>query len=120
MQVEIGNPFAIEGYRIPESDDPEKVHYKTAPGERVTTLVLPDDMDVIEAVTTVVVTLPRHLDLSRGLPAWIESSDPTVKALLCQHYGINENRVRPPTWESGLNGPYPTPTDPDPKPKKEN
>lgn len=119
MQVQIGNPFALEGYRDPSSDDPERVRYRPLPGERVTSIgPFPEGTDVGEAAALVVVTLSRHMDMTKGLPAWIESDSSVLRELLCSHYNIKPTRTRPPTWGSGANGPYPTPADPDPKPKE--
>lgn len=108
MKVVIGNPFALEGFRLPDSDDPERVHYRPLPGEHETTFLFPEGMGLAEAVGAVVETLPRHCDLSIGPPAWIDADDVLLKKVLCQHYGISEKRKRPTRWGDGTNGPYPT------------
>ena len=95
MRVTIGNATAIEGYRDGESD---ALQYKDAPGERVTTLDIPEGVSVEEAVVTVIATMRRHMRADTK-PAWVEADDDTVRAYLIAHYDI-EDKPRPPTWGS--------------------
>lgn len=106
MNVVIGNPFALEGFRDEHSDDPELVRYRLAPGERETTFIFPEGMSINEALLAVVETTPRHIDLSVGPPAWIECDEPLLKKMLCQHFGVSERKRRPARWGDGSNGPY--------------
>lgn len=106
MKLVIGNPFALEGYRLPESDDPERVHYRPLPGERETSFYFPEGMSVSEAASVVVETIPRHMDLSFGPPAWVECDDALLRRIICNHFGVSEKVKRPARWGDGENGPY--------------
>lgn len=106
MKVTIGNPFAIEGYRIEQSDDPDRVHYRSIEGERETFFDFPETVSVTEAIIIINETLPHHMDLGKGTPAWIESDDALLKKMLCQQYGVSDKKRRPAKWGDGTNGPY--------------
>jgi hypothetical protein len=98
MIIEIGNDAAIEGYREVE-DGPLK--YRDLEGERITTLHLPDDWDILEVVQTVRSTLPYHMDVRRGNPRWVSCSDAAVAASLSQVFALNGKPIptdRPKTW----------------------
>lgn len=106
MKVVVGNPFAIEGYRDENSDNPDQVMFRSVDGERETTFQFPEDTNVTSAVFSVIESLPMHMDLSSGGPAWIECDEPMVKKILCQHFNISDRKRRPAKWGDGTNGPY--------------
>lgn len=118
MKLEIGNPHAIEGYRIPNSETPDKVHYRPLPGERVTSFVFPEGIQATEAAAVVLETMPKHMD-SDGIPAWIDTDSPALHAILSEHYRLDPKRKRPIGWGQGDNGPYPSLSNPNPVKKKE-
>lgn len=114
MQVEIGNPCAIEGVFLEDGS----LEYRPYPGEWVTTLVIPDEVPIPEAAATVLASLERHMDIGIGaIPSWIESDRPELALMLNQHFGLRD-RTRPARWGDGTNGPYPTKADPNPNTKK--
>lgn len=94
MKVEVGNATAIEGYRESEEGP---VLYRNLEGERVTTLILPDDLNVFEAVQTVAATMTAHMQ-PETVPVWIEADDPVLQAYLCNHYKIPTTSARPASW----------------------
>ena len=100
MYVEFGNAHAIEGYRDPASDDPERVMYRRVEGQRVTSLVFPEGIGLQEAFTTAVAALGHHIEPGQ-VPSWIQADNPALLTLLCEHYHIPEDKnVRPPAWGS--------------------
>lgn len=104
MWVEIGNDHAIEGYRDPNSDDPDLVRFRPLEGQRVTTSSIPDDMNLQQAFANVVAGMAYHLE-EGAKPAWIESDNESLQMLLCEHYGITKSQnTRPKTWgkDTGL------------------
>lgn len=106
--VRIGNTHAIEGYRDEDSDDPDLVRYRELVGERVTTMVLPEGIDVQEAAATVIVTLGHHMQADAG-PEWIECEDKRLHAILCGHYGVDPTKLAPPEWGANLMKPTKVP-----------
>lgn len=101
MLVEFGNTFAIEGYRDPLGEDPDRVLYRLLPGERVTSLVLPDGIGIMEAFATVVGAMTVHMNTAdeNARPSWIQSDSEGLLTLLLEHYHIRpEKNVRPATW----------------------
>jgi len=107
MRIEIGNPNAIEAY----TDEFDVVRFRMIPGERVTTLILPDTMEIDEAVQTVVVTMELHMAPDTK-PAWVECDDLTLRTYVCEHYGVAKSKRRPASWGGGVTLPAP-----EPKPK---
>lgn len=97
MYVEFGNDKGIEGYRDPQSDDPDLVRYRAIEGQRVTRLTYPEGMTLNEAFQSTVTAIGYHV-AEGGRPSWVESDSAGLKALLCENYGIDPNRQRPRTW----------------------
>lgn len=104
--VRFGNDTAVEAYRDPSSDDPDKVRYRAVGGQRVTTLTFLEDVPLAEAFTTAVTTVNHHFDgaqiegtpsQDRPRPAWVESDSPGLQALLTEHYGVKASRPR--SWK---------------------
>ena len=93
--VEIGNDKAIEGYRDPNSDDPEKVRYRPLPGQHVTRVVFPEDMALMEQFTSAVNLIAYHV-AEGASPAWIDSNSESLETLLKDHFSISTSRPR--TW----------------------
>jgi hypothetical protein len=101
MQVEIGNASAIEGYR----DTPDgELKFRLLGGERTTTIMLTDDLNISEAAQTVIATLGAHMEPG-SVPAWIESDNVVLHGYLCAHYEIEPSVTRPPTWGALDNAP---------------
>lgn len=98
MYVEFGNDKAIEGYRDPQSDDPDLVRYRPVDGERVTQVLIPEGTGLQEAFTTVVTSFGYHI-ADGEKPTWIESDSPGLQTLLLEHYGISSSaNNRKKTW----------------------
>jgi hypothetical protein len=102
--VQIGNATAIEGYRDPDSDEPDRVRFRELPGQRTTTVQLPDDMNIVEAAQTVILSLGNHM-LADTRPVWIECDVPMLRTYLCAHFGLAESSTRPAEWGSDLVAP---------------
>lgn len=119
MWVEYGNANAIEGYRDPDSDDPELVRWREVPeAERITKVVFPEGMTLQEAFNDAVISInfnfaerevedPDHPDgvrTERHKPVWVESDSEGLKALLTEHFGLKQGHKRPARWgrEFGL------------------
>ena len=98
MKVEIGNDQALEGYRDPQGEDPDLVLYRAAPGQRTTTLKVPDGMGLSEAFTSITAALKKHMS-EDATPVWIESDSAGLQALLEEHYGLSKAQAkRPARW----------------------
>lgn len=97
MFVEFGNATAIEGYRDPNSDDPEKVRYREAPGQRITQVVFPEGTTLMDAFRDTVQLAVYHLGQGNA-PAWIDSDEASLEALLEDHFGLNRRHRRPKNW----------------------
>lgn len=95
MLVLIGNPHAVETFM-----DGETLRYRDmGAGERTTTLVLPDELSLVDAVNTINAALDRHL--AKGVtPAWIEVEDyPELEVLLADQWRLPEGaRKKPQGW----------------------
>lgn len=114
MWVELGNDKAQEGYRDPDSDEPDLVRYRPLDGERITTIVFPEDITLQEAFTTAAAAGQVHFQadesednpLGHHRPTWVESDSAGLKALLSEHFGLTKatQQRRPKTWgkEFGL------------------
>ena len=101
MKVEVGNATAIEGYRE-EEDGP--VLYRNLEGERITTIMPPDDLSMIEAVQTVAATLAAHMQPGTK-PVWIEADSMALQAYLCEHFQIPTTSARPMSWGANTSEP---------------
>jgi hypothetical protein len=98
MYVLVGNDHAIEGYRDPQSDDPELVRYRGVEGQRVTTLEFPEGLTTMEAFDATVRSLAHHIHREHA-PAWFESDSDTLKALLAEHYALPDSKAKAPrSW----------------------
>lgn len=114
MRVEIGNDNAIEEYREPGSDE---LRVRALEGERVTTLLFPEDYSLGDAVTSTVDALRHHMRADTK-PAWIESDVEPLRQMLCEHYAVDPAKTRPLTWGGEVDAPEPEP-DPEPEPAPE-
>ena len=112
MRVEIGNDNAIEEYREPGSDE---LRVRALEGERVTTLLFPEDYSLGDAVTSTVDALRHHMRADTK-PAWIESDVEPLRQMLCEHYAVDPSKTRPLTWGGEVDAPEP---DPEPEPAPE-
>lgn len=83
--VLMGNPCAVEAYRDPRSDDPDKVRYREVAGDRVTEVHLPDGEPLSHAYATILDVYQRHFGAAVP-PLWIECEEPGLKALLLDHF----------------------------------
>lgn len=97
-EVRLGNDLAIEGYRDPESDDPEQVKFKPQDGQHTTTIIMPEGLTLQEQFFTVVGTAQLHMEEGAG-PVWVEGDDETLVALLKDHWQIEKER--PKNWGTG-------------------
>jgi hypothetical protein len=102
MYLEFGNDKAIEGYRDPRSDDPEKVRHRPAPGQRITQVAFPEDTPLLEAFQSVVKLIDYHVTQGEK-PAWVDSDSAGLEKLLKEHLGIKASR--PKQWgdDTGAN-----------------
>lgn len=105
MKVDIGNQNAIEPYM----DEHDVLRFRRLPGERTTTLIIPDGTPIEEILATVIVTMEAHIEPDTR-PAWIEADDLAVQNYLCNHYRIPKNRRRPATWGGELSAEKPKTT----------
>lgn len=96
MKVEFGNDHAIEQYRDPASDDPGLVRKRDDPGQKITTLIIPDEQGLMEAFTSVVGIMGRHHLKEGTVPNWVKSSNKTLEQMLMDHYEIKN--VKPRAW----------------------
>jgi hypothetical protein len=96
MYVKIGNDHALEGYRDAQSDDPNLLRFREAPGERITSFTFPPDTDLQQALNAVIASM-GHQMVHDARPAWVESDISALEDLIVQHYGVNKNK-RPATW----------------------
>lgn len=94
MRVVLGNNSALEGYRDPLSDDPEKVRYRSLSGERETEMVFREGIALMDAAHDVLVTIPMHMVEN---PAWVECDDSTLLSMISEHFG-NIPKKRPMLW----------------------
>jgi hypothetical protein len=98
IYVLIGNPNAIEGFRDPTSDDPDRLRFRQAPGERTTQIAFPAEMGLIDAFNSVVVSM-GHQMATGSVPAWIETDVPELELLLLRHWNMSATKnKRPRTW----------------------
>lgn len=105
MYVHVGNNSAIEGYRDPSSDDPDKVRYRPLEGDRVTEIVIPDGTSLNEAFSTVLAVMDHHM-IEGSAPAWIESDSEGLTALLREHWDLSAAKTsRPKTWGKDTGAP---------------
>lgn len=96
MKVDIGNTNAIEGYY----DEVGVLRYRSLLGKRVTTFILPDDLSVDEAVTSIVLTISHHM-AEKTSPSWIEVDGANADAIhtyLCEHFRVKKSARRPASW----------------------
>lgn len=93
MWVEIGNESAIEGYRDPRSDDPEKVRYRSASGERITQMAFPEGASLNDAFQSAVKIVAYHVAEGEK-PVWIDSDNATLEQMLKAQFGIKTSRPK--------------------------
>lgn len=94
--VQVGNPVAIEAYRDPSSNDPEKVRYREVGGERVTTISFPEDVEGEEAFQSALTSIAQHIKPGEK-PAWIDSDDKDLKDRLQGQFKV-KGKPRKKTW----------------------
>lgn len=119
MWVEFGNDQAIEGYRDENSDDPDLVRWREAPGQRITRFEFPEGTKLSEALAYVAngtqfhfaehevedADHPEGVRTERHAPAWVESDSEAFKSLCIEQFGLAEHKAhRTKTWgkEFGL------------------
>jgi len=93
MQVIIGNPNPIEVVRQEDGSLTVRSLFR----ESETTLRYPEGMDVYSAALATIDALGSHMARD-AVPAWIESDEPVLKRLLCEHYGTKQHATRPGDW----------------------
>ena len=81
MHLELGNAAAIEGYRDPHGPDPERVFYRPLRGDRITQVVFPDRIPLIEAYKTTMSLLDEHVEDHRAI-AWVTSDEPVLAGMV--------------------------------------
>jgi len=97
MYVKIGNNRAIETYYDQEGE----LRARPLPGERTTTLSYPPNIPLLEAFTTTLAALKRHMEEGAS-PVWIESDSKSLRKLLVEHYGLQITKAdRPEGWGQG-------------------
>jgi hypothetical protein len=94
--IEVGTDQAKEGYRDPDSDDPELVRYRDVDGQRIVTLTVPDGVNLNEAFRTIVAALELHL-VEGSVPAWVEANNANLVNMIVDQYQIDGNE-RPEDW----------------------
>ena len=98
MYVHVGNSNAIEGFRDPSSDDPDKVRYRPLDGDRVTEVAFPEGTSLNEAFATTLAVMEHHM-AQGSTPSWIESDSEGLTSLLQEHWGLAASKTsRPKTW----------------------
>lgn len=94
MYVKIGNNRAIETYY----DERGELKSRPLPGERTTTLSYPKGISLLEAFTTSLEALKRHMEPG-ATPVWIESDSKSLRKLLVEHFGLQITKAnRPKGW----------------------
>jgi len=105
MKVWLGNPWAVEAFI---ADDGQQ-QWRSAPGERVTEFYYPEDTpedhpDVpwtpSNVAASIIGQLSYHMQPDQ-VPAWVESDNDLVRAILCDHFRLDPKTVRPKTWGDG-------------------
>lgn len=94
--VVFGNADAIEGYRDPDSDNPDEVLYRPLPGKRITRIIFPDSWSLQECFNATLLTVPRHF-AEGAKPAWVDSDSAGLDMLLREHYGLGDTEI-PEKW----------------------
>lgn len=93
-QIEVGLNTAIEGYR----DESGELLFRDLPGERITTIHIPDGMSDHEALIASVDALRSHMRRDTK-PVWVDGSNKELVKALCQHHGILlKDNKRPADW----------------------
>jgi len=102
MYLEFGNAHAIEGYRDPRSDNPEKVRYRPAQGQRITQVAIPEGMTLNDAFQSAVRMIAYHIAEGEK-PTWIDSDNQVLERMLKEHFGVKG--LRPKEWgaDTGAN-----------------
>ncbi len=94
MIVRLGNRHAVEGYLELETGTTK---YRPAPGERVTTFLLPEGTSLIAAVGTISAASGHLIEAAETFD-WIEADDESLRQLLCTHLGVDPTAQRPADW----------------------
>lgn len=102
MWVEIGNASAIEGYRDPRSDDPEKVRYRPAEGQRITQVSFPEGTVLLDAFQSTVKLIDYHIAAGEK-PSWIDSDNATLEQMLKENFGVKASRPKDWGRDTGAN-----------------
>lgn len=101
MWVEFGNENAVEGYRDPTAENPDKVLWRPLEGQRITSVTFPEDVRLQEAFTTAVSAISMHFandgDGNTHSPTWVDSDNEGLKTLLQEQFGV-QGKARPKTW----------------------
>lgn len=100
--VKVGNANAIELLRQADPQNPgqEISVWNAVPGELVTTISLEPNLPFMAQLQQVVRFL-QEMMTPGAVPWWFECQDEALRTALCQHYGLNPDRVRPPNWGDG-------------------
>lgn len=103
MKVLLGNKTAVECYRDPASDDPDKVRMRPIEGQRVTEFVFPEGVGLQEALSTIQASMPFHF-AEGSKPVWVESDSAGLEAVLKEQFGISSKLNRPASWGQDTGG----------------
>ena len=93
--AEVGTNSAVEAYRDPLSDDPEKIRYRALSGERIVHLEISDDDVYTDAVHDCVESIRLHLQRDTN-PLWIECTNGRIQEALLANYGLSLSAARRP------------------------
>lgn len=96
MKVEFGNDQAIERFQDPISENPREWKVRDYPGQNITTLIIPDEQGLVEALKSVIGIMDKFYLKPGVTPNWVESDSPELEAFLKDHFKIKKSR--PKTW----------------------
>lgn len=96
MKLVLGNEHAIEGYRDPNSENPEQVLYRELEGQRTTEINFSPGLGPIDAFSQVLNIVSKHFAPGTG-PSWVEGDDEALVTLVKRHFNITA-KGRPKNW----------------------
>ncbi len=90
LYVYLGNRDAVEVVddptHTPDEGEPLRKTRRPAPGKRCTTIIVPPGTPLMEALHTITVPTGVWQAHSDGTPAWVASTNPTLAAVLAEHW----------------------------------